>query len=159
MIEAQRKGPLISAGMLLGIGLGGFIDGILFHQILQWHNMLSNQVPVTDLVSAKINMVWDGYFHAAVWIVTVIGVFCLFQTGKRKDVVWSGKVLTGSMLLGWGAFNAVEGCIDHQLLDIHHVMEYVGNKLPYDMAFLASGIILSVIGWLFIEQPTFKKST
>jgi len=33
--------PLIIAGLLLGIDLGGFADGILFHQILQIHNMLS----------------------------------------------------------------------------------------------------------------------
>jgi uncharacterized membrane protein len=26
---------------LMGIGLGGFIDGIVLHQILQWHHMLT----------------------------------------------------------------------------------------------------------------------
>ena len=34
--------PLIIAGIFLGLGLGGFVDGILLHQILQWHHMLSN---------------------------------------------------------------------------------------------------------------------
>jgi len=29
--------PLSFAGIILGIGVGGFIDGIFFHQILQWH--------------------------------------------------------------------------------------------------------------------------
>jgi uncharacterized membrane protein len=28
-------------GFLMGIGLGGFIDGILLHQILQWDHMLT----------------------------------------------------------------------------------------------------------------------
>jgi uncharacterized membrane protein len=28
--------------LLLGIGLGGFFDGIVLHQILQWHHMLSD---------------------------------------------------------------------------------------------------------------------
>lgn len=152
MMATQRKGPLIAAGMLLGIGLGGFIDGIVFHQILQVHSMLSNQIPVTDLVSAKINMAWDGYFHAAVWLMTLAGVYCLFNAAKRSDVVWSGKVLTGAMLAGWGAFNFVEGIIDHLILDIHHVMEYVGDKLPYDLAFLASGIVLIMIGQLLIKN-------
>jgi uncharacterized membrane protein len=150
--DGQRKGPLVSAGMLLGIGLGGFIDGIVFHQILQVHSMLSNQIPVTDLVSAKINMTWDGYFHAAVWVMTLAGVYLLFKAGKRKDVLWSGKVLTGSMLAGWGAFNLVEGIIDHQILDIHHVMEYVGDKLPYDLAFLASGIVLILVGFALAKD-------
>ena len=43
--------PLVTAGILLGIGLGGFVDGIVFHQILQWHNMLSARIPPVDLVS------------------------------------------------------------------------------------------------------------
>ncbi|KQT42479.1 MULTISPECIES: DUF2243 domain-containing protein [unclassified Methylophilus] len=150
--HGQRKAPLISAGMLLGIGLGGFIDGIVFHQILQIHSMLSNKIPVTDLVSAKINMTWDGYFHAAVWIMTLVGVHLLFKAGKRNDVRWSGKVLSGSMLAGWGAFNITEGIIDHQILNIHHVMEYVGDKLPYDLAFLASGISLILIGLILIKD-------
>ncbi len=148
----QRTGPLVAAGMLLGIGLGGFFDGILFHQILQVHNMLSSRIPVTDLVSAKINMTWDGYFHAAVWLMTAAGVYLLFKAGKRPDVQWSGRVLSGAMLAGWGAFNLTEGVIDHQLLDIHHVMEYVGDKLPYDLAFLASGILLLLIGWRMIKD-------
>jgi uncharacterized membrane protein len=28
-------------GLLLGLGLGGFIDGIVMHQILQWHHLLT----------------------------------------------------------------------------------------------------------------------
>lgn len=32
---------LIWAGYALGFGLGGFSDGILLHQILQWHHLLS----------------------------------------------------------------------------------------------------------------------
>ena len=29
------------AGLLLGFAMGGFFDGILLHQILQWHHLLS----------------------------------------------------------------------------------------------------------------------
>ena len=29
-------------GIVIGVGLGGFVDGILLHQILQWHHMLSS---------------------------------------------------------------------------------------------------------------------
>ena len=28
--------------MLYGIGLGGFVDGIVLHQVLQWHHMVSD---------------------------------------------------------------------------------------------------------------------
>lgn len=32
----------MAAGILLGLGLGGFFDGIVLHQILQWHHMLTD---------------------------------------------------------------------------------------------------------------------
>jgi uncharacterized membrane protein len=32
----------VSAGILFGLGLGGFFDGIVLHQILQWHHMVTN---------------------------------------------------------------------------------------------------------------------
>jgi uncharacterized membrane protein len=34
--------PSKASGLLFGIGLGGFLDGIVLHQILQWHHMLSH---------------------------------------------------------------------------------------------------------------------
>lgn len=37
--------PLALAGTVLGIGLGGFVDGIAFHQIFQFHSMLSAELP------------------------------------------------------------------------------------------------------------------
>lgn len=150
MAEEFKRGPLISAGVFMGIGLGGFLDGIIFHQILQVHNMLSNRLAPVTLVNAKINMTWDGYFHAMVWVMTAIGLYLFFSAGKRRDVPWSGKILLGSLFAGWGLFNFVEGVIDHHILEIHHVMEYTANKLPFDLAFLASGVILIIIGWMFI---------
>ena len=29
------------AGLFTGMALGGFFDGILLHQVLQWHHLLS----------------------------------------------------------------------------------------------------------------------
>lgn len=31
------------AGYLLGFALGGFFDGILLHQVLQWHHLLDRK--------------------------------------------------------------------------------------------------------------------
>jgi uncharacterized membrane protein len=152
MANDRRRGPLIAAGVLMGAGLGGFVDGITLHQILQWHNMLSAQIPPNNLVNAKINMYWDGLFHAAVWVTTVIGLFLLWRAGQRRDVPWSGRTFLGALSIGWGLFNVVEGIIDHQLLGIHHVYEYTVNKLPWDMSFLAVGVVLLLIGWMLIRS-------
>jgi uncharacterized membrane protein len=139
-----RLAPLLTASLVLGVGLGGFVDGILLHQILQWHNMLSSVVPPTDLISAKYNMVWDGVFHAATWVCTLTGIVLMFRAARRVDTAWSARVLGGGMLAGWGVFNFVEGLIDHQILGIHHVHPG-GSWLVWDLAFLF-GLGLGMIG-------------
>jgi uncharacterized membrane protein len=151
MSNRPHRAPLISAGILMGAGLGGFVDGIVLHQILQWHNMLSNRLPPDTLVAAKVNMYWDGVFHAAVWVMTAIGLRMLWSVGKRQDVPWSGRTFGGALLLGWGLFNVIEGIIDHQLLGLHHVQEYTTNKLPWDLAFLGFGAMLLLVGWSLVR--------
>src|SRR3954470_17599815 len=108
-MKATHQGAIISAGILLGAGLGGFVDGIALHQILQWHNMLSSIRPPTDLVAMKYNMVWDGLFHAFAWTLGALGVWRVWAAGKRSDVPWSSHTFAGALLVGWGAFNFVEG--------------------------------------------------
>lgn len=143
--------PLIAAGVVIGAGLGGFIDGIALHQIAQWHNMLSAQIPVNDLASAKTNMLWDGLFHAAVWVMTVVGLAMLWGAGSRRDVPWSGRTFVGGLIAGWGLFNVVEGLIDHQILGLHHVNEYSPHRLAWDLGFLAFGALLLAGGWALIR--------
>ena len=145
MKNTTHHGALISAGILLGTGLGGFLDGIVLHQILQWHNMLSSVRPPTDLVAMKVNMLWDGLFHLFTWLVTVAGLALLWRAGQRPEVPWSTRTLVGSMAIGWGAFNLVEGVIDHQILGVHHVHPGV-DQLAWDLGFLALGAILVVGG-------------
>lgn len=137
---------LHAAGLAIGIGMGGFVDGILFHQIFQFHSMLSAKIPTDTLVGAKVNMVWDGLFHTMVWIATAIGIWLLWKALTRRDVIVSGKALVGSMLMGWGLFNVIEGVINHHILNLHHVYELMGLSI-WDYAFLIWGALMIVIGW------------
>jgi uncharacterized membrane protein len=148
---ALRRTPLVAAGILLGAGLGGFVDGIVLHQILQWHNMLSGQLPPDTLVRAKVNMYWDGLFHAAVWVLTAVGLGMLWSATGQHDVPHSGRTLVGGLLLGWGLFNVVEGIIDHEVLGLHHVYEYTPNHLPADLGFLGLGLGLLLSGWALVR--------
>ncbi len=138
---ARHQGAILSAGVLLGTGLGGFVDGILLHQVLQWHSMLSSRLPPTDLVSMKINMFWDGLFHAFTWVMTALGVGLLWRAGQRPEVPWSTRTFVGALAIGWGAFNVVEGLIDHQLLGVHHVRPG-DSQLAWDVGFLVFGAFL-----------------
>lgn len=144
-VGRPHRGALIAAGVLLGCGLGGFIDGILFHQILQWHNMLSSKVEPLDLVRMKYNMLWDGLFHGFTWLVTAIGLGMLWRAGQRGDVPWSTATFAGSLSLGWGSFNLIEGVIDHQLLGLHHVHPGT-DQLAWDLGFLGLGALLVLAG-------------
>jgi uncharacterized membrane protein len=150
MNARPHRGALIAAGALLGIGLGGFVDGIVLHQILQWHNMLSSVVVPADLVTMKYNMVWDGLFHAFTWIMTSVGLALLWRAGQRPDVPWSTRTFVGSLSLGWGLFNLVEGVIDHHLLELHHVHPGT-NERAWDLGFLAFGALLVGAGWALVR--------
>lgn len=143
--------PLIAAGTLLGIGMGGFVDGILFHQILQLHSMLSAKLPKTSIVNVEVNMFWDGLFHAFTWMMTALGLAMLWRAGQKPEVPWSSRTFAGSLLLGWGIFNLVEGVIDHHILGIHHVVEKLGLSI-YDYLFLLVGAVFAFAGSLLVRQ-------
>ena len=151
MSDRMQHGPIVSSGILLGTGLGGFVDGIVLHQLLQWHNMLSSVRPPTDLITMKYNMLWDGLFHALTWIMTAAGLTRLWRAGQRQDVAWSSRTFVGSLLLGWGLFNFIEGLIDHQLLGIHHVHPGGSDQLAWDLGFLASGVLMIVAGYAAVR--------
>ncbi|MBR8830121.1 MAG: DUF2243 domain-containing protein [Chlorogloea purpurea SAG 13.99] len=135
------------SGFLFGLGLGGFFDGVVLHQILQWHHMLTS-VGYSDATVAglKLNTLADGLFHAGTYIFTVSGLVVLWSGLNRGHLSWSSKVFGGSLLMGAGIFNLVEGIINHQILGIHHVKSGP-HELAWDMGFLAVGGLLALIGW------------
>jgi uncharacterized membrane protein len=115
------------------------VDGFLLHQILHWHNMGSAKLPPVTLEAMERNMRWDGMFHAAVWGLTLAGVYLLARDGRRGLTLPSPKALTGQLILGWGIFNLLEGLIDHVILGIHHVRDLPVHVPAYDWAFLLVG--------------------
>jgi uncharacterized membrane protein len=152
-VAVERRTTALTGGLLLGLGLGGFIDGILLHQILQWHNMGSAVLPPTSMDAMSQNMRWDGLFHLATWIFTVIGVMALWAEGQRGTAPPTLGVLIGQLLLGWGLFNLVEGIVDHQLLGLHHVRDLPMHVPAYDWIFLiVGGVLLTALGW-FLSRP------
>jgi uncharacterized membrane protein len=146
-----RRAPLAAAGIMLGAGLGGFLDGILLHQLFQWHNMFSTVLPPIDLVSSKVNMVGDGVFHVLTWLSTVAAVTLLWKAATERQARLSTRELVASTAIGWGAFNLLEGVVDHQLLGIHHVHPGAG-QLEWDIAFLASGAVMILAGYAAVRR-------
>ncbi len=142
------------AGIILGIGLGGFIDGILLHGIFHWHNMGSAVLPPTSVDSLQQNMRWDGLFHASVWVLTLIGVYWLLGDARRGELLPRPRAFTGLLILGWGLFNLVEGVIDHHLLGLHHVRDLPAHVPLYDWLFLGiGGVGFILLGVAMARQP------
>jgi uncharacterized membrane protein len=145
-------GSAVTVGtILLGVGLGGLFDGIVLHQILQWHHMLSAQSPPDSLSSLELNTLADGLFHAVAWVFTLIGVLLIWGAMRHgASLGWSR--LVGGLLAGWGGFNLVEGLVDHHVLGVHHVRPGP-DQLLYDVGFLAWGGIMLAAG-IFLLRPT-----
>ena len=152
-ITASRR--LVVAGTLLGLGLGGFFDGIVLHQILQWHHLVSHveRYPTTTVAGLEANTLADGLFHAATYLLTLAGLWLLWTVLTRSSIAPGGRRLIGLLLFGWGIFNLVEGTINHQILGLHHVREDTGNRLAWNLAFLAIGAAMMAGGWLLQREP------
>lgn len=152
--NSQERTFPVSAGIFLGLGLGGFFDGIVLHQLLQWHHMLTSAgYPPDSIHNLQVNTFWDGLFHASTYIFVVLGVALLWRAARRRHLRWSNKLLAGTMLLGFGIFNLVEGAINHHLLGIHHVNETVPRAqwTYWDLGFLAWGAVMLVVGWMLLR--------
>ena len=145
----------LAGTVLLGLGLGGFVDGIVLHQLLRWHHMLTSAgYPATTLGNLELNTVADGLFHAATWGLTVAGIALLWGAARRRHARWPATLLWGGVLAGWGGFNLVEGLLDHQLLGLHHVNETApaGQWLWWDLGFLVWGAAVLAAGWLLLRR-------
>jgi uncharacterized membrane protein len=146
----------LSAGVLLGLGLGGFFDGIVLHQLLQWHHLVTSAgYPPDNVENLRINTFWDGVFHAGTYAFVVLGLSILWRESARPNRRWSTRLLAGSLLIGFGSFNLVEGIIDHHLLGLHHVKETAPREqwVLWDLGFLLWGLAMLVGGWGLVRRP------
>ena len=121
---------------------------------MQWHNMGSAVLPPTTMDAMAQNMVWDGMFHLATLVLTVIGVLMLWSDGVAGVSPRRRSVLIGQMILGWGVFNLVEGLVDHHLLNIHHVRDVPLHVPAYDWIFLAVGGVGFIVIGLMLARGT-----
>ena len=142
---------LIAAGILLGLGQAGFFDGIIFHQLLQWHHMFTNVSSDNTIAGLELNTFGDGIFHLVDWLFTLSGIIVLWNTAK-KDITLSNSVLAGAFCIGAGLFNITEGILSHHVFQIHHVKPG-SHQLTWDLAFIGAGVLSAVIGWVILNRP------
>jgi uncharacterized membrane protein len=141
--------PSRAPAFLFGLGLGGFLDGIVFHQVLQWHHMLTGEdggEPSDTVAGLEANTLADGLFHLATWALVAVAMVLTVRAWRNGELAPPWGAHAGLLLTGWGVFNVVEGLVDHHLLGIHHVRDDLGAPLGWDLAFLAAGLVLIAAG-------------
>jgi uncharacterized membrane protein len=132
--------------LLFGVGVTGMLDGIIFHQLLQWHSMVMYHAKPDQVVS-------DGWFHLAITFVWFAATVLISRSDPLITLRERRRFL-GFFLLGGGLFNLLEGIINHHLLGVHHVHEYVPNPLGYDLLFDAVALVMIGWGWLLVRKGT-----
>ncbi len=107
--------------------------------------MVSALNPPVTVDALRLNTLADGLFHAAAWVATLVGVVLLWRAAGLAASRPPFGLLAGGLLLGLGAFNIVEGVVDHLVLGIHHVRD-VPDPLPWDAGFLLVSALVFVAG-------------
>ena len=125
------QSPWIRYGTALGFALGGFFDGILLHQILQWHHLLS-LVPGVESLRAQV--LWDGYFHVLMYVIAAVALWGLWRAHRRVQT--RGRPLFGALLVGFGLWHIVDTFLSHWILGIHRIRVDSPNPLLWDLIWL-----------------------
>ncbi len=122
MSAGRRANPALQyrPGLLLGVGLGAFVDGIVFHQVLRWHHFISDEKTTSTVAGLDANTLADGLFHVAAWVVLVAGLVMLFRS-IQDGTVPSGRHFAGSIVVGAASFNIFDALVTHWLLGLHHI--------------------------------------
>ncbi|WP_191059504.1 DUF2243 domain-containing protein [Geminicoccus harenae] len=136
--------PWTRYGAILGFSLGGFFDGILLHQILQWHHLLSLVPGVADL---RAQVLWDGYFHALMYVIAIVGLWGLWRAHRSVEG-GRGRPLLSALLVGFGLWHVADAVLSHWLLGIHRIKLDSESPLLWDLIWLvAFGVVPLVAGW------------
>ena len=132
----STPGRSVLSGVLVGLGVAGFLDETVFHQLLHWHHFYDKSTPEAGLVS-------DGLFHVGSWVAVVAGLF-LFADLRRRDT-WIPVRWWGGLLVGLGGFQLYDGIVQHKLLQLHQI-RYGVDVTPYDVVWNVVAIALVVAG-------------
>ncbi len=137
-----EPGRNLVSGALAGIGVAGFIDETIFHQLLHWHHFYDKSTPTAGLVS-------DGLFHAFSWFCVVGGLFLLADLNRRAATIprrrWAG------LCFGLGGFQLYDGTVQHKLMRLHQVRYHV-NIVPYDLVWNVVALLVVIVGILLYRS-------
>lgn len=139
---------LFTAGsLLLGFSLGGLTDGVVLHEVLQWHNLLSSRVANDTVAGLRDNVTADGVFHLGTTVLLVVGLLLIWRAAADpRSIIGNVAALVGLGLIGWGTFHVVDQILFHVLLGLHDIREATTSPQLYNWGFFVIGLALVAAG-------------
>ncbi len=142
-LSERARRSLLWTGIILGVGVIGTLDGVVLHELLQWHKFY---VHTTEFWRTFI----DGMFHFVTAALLFWGALRLWADRDLLSRYGRMRLLWAGILFGMGGFNLYDGTIQHKLLQLHPVREGLdtGQLLPYDLTFNGIALLLLLAGGL-----------
>lgn len=132
---------LWAAAFNLGVALGGFFDGVLLHQVLQWHHLLS-LVPDEEVQNPRVQVLADGLFHILMYLLALLGLALLWRARAAAAQPGQGLRVAVAAVAGFGAWNVLDAVLFHWVLGVHRIRVDVDSPLAWDLGWLAAfGIV------------------
>ncbi len=143
--------PLVT-GIFLGIGIAGFIDETVFHQLLQWHNFYWGTDEHGRILS-------DFIFHVGSMLMLLWGAARMWHDRTTYHPLRS-KVILAGIPIGAGGFNAYDGVVQHLIFHFHLVDEFACSQpmngsnsiatcpqdIPYEIVWIGIGAAVAALG-------------
>lgn len=151
MIDTRDGGRRYqTAAFLLGFSISGFFDGILLHQILQWHHLLQ-AVQNGVLRDMRWQLAADGLFHLLMYALLLISLWMLWSARRRAGDL-PGKRTLAIAGIGFASWHVVDAVFSHWLLGIHRIRMDSPNPLMWDLVWLAAfGLLPLALGIVMLR--------
>ncbi|THE62860.1 DUF2243 domain-containing protein [Salinadaptatus halalkaliphilus] len=140
---ARPRRRLLLSGGTIGFGFGAVVDVVIFHLTLQAHHLFSGFYDPSSVDGLRTNVMFDGLFIAGMLAIMIVGFGLLWRLANGTGRRYSTTYLVGSILLGMGAFNVIDGILSHYVLDLHNVVHGTETWNPH---WLAVSVLLLALG-------------
>jgi len=132
---------------LLGFGASGFFDGILLHQVLQWHHLLS-ALPRSGAGDLRFQVMADGWFHAVMYLIALAGSWLLLRARPELGAAGAVRRLFSGFWIGLGVWHVLDAVLSHWMTGIHRIRMDSPHPLAWDLAWvIVFGVLPLLAGW------------
>ena len=146
--QGSGNGLPIAGAFILGFALSAFFDGILLHQVLQWHHLLS-LVQGEAFRDMRVQILADGIFHLASYFLAAAGTLLLWRSRRTAS---PDRIILAWAIFGFAAWQFVDVIVVHWAIGLHRVRVDVPDPLPWDIGWLVAFGILPLIAGILLRN-------